>query len=189
MPSRFRHATHIVRVAAVFGVGFLLYLIVRQAFIPYDFGVYGFYRAGAFGEVAGLPLAFAGSASCEGCHVGKYESDFADPAAPPPDPVKDNRHSVLRCESCHGPLAFHAREKEADEKREAEGKPADDSPDRPVPTVSADKLCLGCHREVTGRPAMQPQVVAVDHGADDTCESCHRPHRPRTDEDEQWRSD
>ena len=184
MPSRFRHGNHIVRVAAVFLTGFIVFLIARQALIPPGFGVLGFYRAGAIDDVAALPLAYAGSASCVGCHVGKYESDSADPAVPLADPVKDNRHSVLRCESCHGALAFHARDKQEDEKREAEGK-EDDTPDKPVPTVSSDKLCLGCHRQITGRPGRQPQVVTGDHGGDDKCESCHRSHRPRTDEDEE----
>jgi hypothetical protein len=184
MPGRFRHATHIVRVASVFVGGFLVFVVVRQAFIPPDFGVLGFYRAGAIDEIAALPVAYAGSATCEACHVGKYESPLADPSVPVPDPVKDNRHFVLRCESCHGPLAFHAREKQEDEKREAEGKP-DDGTDQPVRLVASDNLCLGCHRQITGRPAMQPQVITGDHGANDKCEDCHRPHRPRTDEDEQ----
>jgi hypothetical protein len=184
MPDRFRHATHILRVAALFLVGVLVFIVARQVLIPPDFGVLGFYRAGAIDEIAALPLAYAGTTACEGCHVGKYESAFADPDVPVPDPLKDNRHYVLRCESCHGPLAVHAREKKEDEQREAEGKP-DVGEDTPVPLVASDTLCLGCHRQITGRPATQPQVVTGDHGGQDKCEDCHRPHRPRTDEDEQ----
>jgi hypothetical protein len=179
MRSRFPHATHVVRVAAVFLAGIILFLIARSALVPEDFGVLGFYRAGAIDDVRAKPIGHAGTAACVGCHVGKYESEFGDPEHPPADLVADNRHSVLPCEGCHGPLAFHA----ADQKLKEEKK--DGGTGRPVPEVAGDKLCLGCHRQITGRPATQPQVIPVDHGAKDACISCHRPHRPRTDEDEE----
>lgn len=179
MPSRFRHAAHVVRMASVFLAGAVLFLIARSALIPDGFGTFGFYRAGAIDDAKARSIAYAGSASCEGCHVGKYWSDFDDAeATAKSDPKRDNRHSVLRCESCHGPLALHA----SNQKRKEAG---EDVADKPVPQVTADKLCLGCHREITGRPEFQPQVIAGDHGDKDKCESCHRPHRPRTDEDEQ----
>ena len=57
-----------------------------------------------------------------------------------------------------------------------------DATDKAVPKVGSDTLCLVCHGQVTGRPKTQPQVVAGDHGGTDSCISCHRPHRPRTDE-------
>lgn len=178
MRGRFRHAGHIMRVATVFLVGTVAFLIARWALIPADFGTLGFYRAGAIDEARARPIAYAGNASCVDCHLGKYENEFADPATPPADPVKDNRHSVLRCESCHGPLAGHAI---TQKKRDA----GEDAPDTPVPQVAADKLCLGCHLEITARPEFQPQVLVGDHGDNDKCDSCHRAHRPRTDEDEE----
>ena len=178
MRGRFRHATHLVRMASLFGVGFTAFLIARWALVPADFGTFGFYRAGAIEDARVRPIAYAGRASCESCHVGKYEHEFADPEHPPADLVKDNRHSVLRCESCHGPLAAHA----IDQKKKEAG---EEGADIPVALVAADKLCLGCHREITGRPEFQPQVLVGDHGDDDKCDSCHRPHRPRTDEDEE----
>jgi hypothetical protein len=85
---------------------------------------------------------------------------------------------VLRCESCHGPLAAHAINQK---KRDA----GEDVPDVAVRLVAADTLCLGCHLEITARPEFQPQVLVGDHGDNDKCDSCHRPHRPRTDEDEE----
>ena len=178
MRSRFPHATHIVRVAMLFLAGAVFFLVARWVLVPKDFGTYGFYRTGAIDDARLRPIAYAGRASCEGCHVGKYESETGDPDTPPPDPVKDNRHFVLRCESCHGALAFHS----VDQKKKEEG---GEGSERPVPLVSGDKLCLGCHRQILGRPDHQPQVVVGDHGDNDTCESCHRPHRPRTDEDEE----
>ena len=178
MPGRFGHATHIVRVATLFLVGFIAFLIVRRAYIPADFGTLGFYRAGAIDEVRALPLGYAGRASCEECHVGKYWSDFDDAeAASAAAPVEDNKPFALGCESCHGPLMPHVvYQRKSDEEKEKVD-------EKPVPLVSADALCLNCHQQITGRPARQPQVLVGDHGDKDTCESCHRPHRPRTDED------
>jgi hypothetical protein len=179
MKGRFEHANHVVRMAGVFLAGTVLFLIIRAALIPDDFGTLGFYRAGALDEIRALPIAYAGRPACEDCHSGTYLSLFEDAVeTAEADPKKDNGHSVLRCEACHGPLAFHA----VDKKAEDEGKKGSG---RKVPVVTNDKLCLGCHREIAGRPAFQPQVIPVDHGASDACETCHRPHRPRTDEDEE----
>ena len=179
MRGRFRHATHIVRVATVFLVGFTGFLIARWAYIPADFGTLGFYRAGAIDDVRARPIGYVGRAACEECHVGKYWSDADDAeAASAANPVKDNRHFVLGCEACHGSLPAHVVYQRKPESERGDNK-------EPVPLVAADKLCLGCHLQVTGRPEHQPQVLVGDHGDNDKCESCHRPHRPRTDEDDE----
>jgi len=185
MRDRFRHATHVVRVAMTFLGGFLVLVIARTALVPEDFGTFGFYRAGAIDDARAQPIAHAGQAACEGCHSGTYWSDADEAQAVfAADPKKDNRHSVLRCEACHGPLAFHSVHEKAQEEAEKAGKELE-ATGRPVPLVAADKLCLTCHLEITGRPEFQPQVLVGDHGEKDQCESCHRPHRPRTDEDEE----
>jgi hypothetical protein len=162
---RARPSTHIVRVALLFLAGITVFLIARRAFVPPDFGTLGHYRAGTLEDVRAHKISYAGAKACDECHSGTYE-----PAAPPVvaaiDLRKDNKHSVLRCESCHGPMAFHINDL-----------------DKAIPKVGGDKLCLGCHRQITGRPTTHPQVVAGDHGGTDSCISCHRPHRPRTDED------
>lgn len=173
---RNRHATHIFRVALLFLAGATIFLIARRALIPADFGTLGFYRAGALDDAKARKIAYAGSKACNECHEGIYTPDVDDTLPPKvikaaldlaaADPQKDNKHSVLRCEACHGPLAFHI-----------------DDLDKAVLKVGADKLCLGCHRQITGRPASQPQVLPGDHGDNDPCVSCHRPHRPRTDEE------
>jgi len=160
-----RHTTHIVRVALLFLAGITIFLIARRAFVPPDFGTLGFFRAGTLDDVKARKIAYAGAKACAECHAGVYDGE----AAPSPAAIdlrKDNKHSVLRCESCHGPMAFHV-----------------DDPEKAVAKVGADKLCLGCHRQITGRPPTHPQVVPGDHGGSDSCISCHRPHRPRTDED------
>jgi hypothetical protein len=187
MGDRFRHATHVARVAIVFLAGVVLLLIARAVLVPDDFGTFGFYRAGAIEDARKTPIAYAGQTACEGCHSGTYWSDADDArevfAA---NPKLDNRHSGLRCEACHGPMAFHAAREKAEEAADAEGKELPEDPNaKPVPLVAGDLLCLGCHKEITARPEFQPQVLVGDHGDNDACDSCHRPHRPRTDEDEE----
>lgn len=169
-----RHTTHVVRVALLFLAGMTVFLIARRAFVPADFGTLGYYRAGALDDARAQQIVHAGAKACEECHAGTYDPDEAPPARKvdaatllaATDQGKDNKHSMLRCESCHEPMAFHI-----------------DDTDKAIPKVGGDKLCLGCHRQITGRPTMQPQVVPRDHGGNDSCISCHRPHRPRTDED------
>jgi hypothetical protein len=166
--------------AIVFLAGIIVLLIARAALTPDDFGTLGFYRAGAIDDARLRPIAYAGRAACEECHGGTYLSDADDAeAVAAADPKGDNGHALLNCEACHGPLYFHQVAKEKADRGEEESGPL-----KPVPMVTADTLCLSCHQEVAGRPAFQPQVVVGDHGAKDPCDSCHRPHRPRTDEDD-----
>lgn len=166
MRDGFRHARHVLRVSLVFALGFIAFLVIRRSLIPSDFGVYGYYRAGALNEIKARPIAYAGRAACEDCHAGTY--DDTDDKTPPlegADLLKDNKHAKISCEACHEPLAAHAAD-----------------PEKPVSKVASDRLCLGCHLQLTGRPATQPQVVPGDHGDNDKCVSCHKPHRPKTDE-------
>ena len=179
MRDRFRHHQHVFRVGVVLGVGLVVFLIARAAAIPSDFGVLGFYRAGALDDNRARPIVHAGRTACLECHDGIY-----DPPAPgreasvkalasvvvPLDPVKDNRHFRLTCEACHGPLQKHV---------------VDEDKQLPVPKVGSESLCLNCHRKVAGRPRSQPQVVPAVHANDvgqmkDGCVGCHKPHWPKT---------
>jgi len=178
MGDRFQHARHVFRVAAVLSVALVAFLIARSALIPSDFGVLGYYRAGALDDIRALPIVHAGRAACLECH------DSYDPPAPPDDgrgktlvvkasldPSRDNKHFRLNCEACHGPMQKHV-----------------DDQEKPVPKVASDDLCLGCHRTLAGRPKIQPQVVPADHKKSgdekkDACVACHRPHWPKTSDD------
>jgi hypothetical protein len=179
MGDRFRHARHVFRAGAVLGFGLVAFLIARWALIPSDFGVHGFYRAGALNESRALPIAYAGRTACLECHDGAYdppepedETKGRKPAVKIPlDPAKDNKHFTLRCEACHEPLQKHI-----------------DDTDKEVPKVASDGLCLGCHRTLVGRPKSQPQVVPADHKKSDErtkagCVSCHKPHWPKTEDE------
>jgi hypothetical protein len=45
---RFRDAEHLARLAGLFLAGAALFVVLRAALVPDDFGVYGHYRAGAW---------------------------------------------------------------------------------------------------------------------------------------------
>jgi hypothetical protein len=150
MGRGFRDYEHVVRVAALFVIGIVAFLVLRWWFLPTDFGDYGFYRTGALADNRARPIAYAGRAACADCHSDVVELR------------KGSRHEGIGCESCHGPLARHA----------AGDDPA--KPARPDPRVT----CVRCHAAKAGKPQAYPQVDIADHAPDGECTACHRPHRP-----------
>ncbi len=145
-----RHYDHVLRVAALFGVGIVAFLIMRSVLIPHDFGVYGFFRAGALDDARARPVSFAGEAACVDCH-----NTVADER-------RAGKHAQVRCEACHGPLVKHTAGQ------------MDTLPTEP----DSHQLCVTCHLKLAGRPASFPQIVPADHYGDE-CTACHKPHRPK----------
>lgn len=152
--NRFKDVEHLIRLAALFVAGLLLFVVARAALVPKDFGKYGHYRAGAIDDAAARPLSYAGRARCAECHDDVVISQAAA------------GHKNLGCETCHGALLKHA-----------------DDPEVGVAKADGQMLCLRCHAANTGKPAHQPTVVAKDHSDEDSCVSCHKPHDPRTDQE------
>jgi Cytochrome c554 and c-prime len=147
--SRFKDAEHLLRVAAVFVVGVVLFFLMRAILVPRSFGQYGHYRGNSIAEIAAQPVAFAGHQSCEACH--------ADVAG-----VKNaGKHAGVNCEACHGALAQHA-----------------DDPSLQPPKLDTAVLCARCHGVNGARPKDFPQIVAEEHSAGLSCETCHQPHSP-----------
>jgi hypothetical protein len=140
---------HLVRVAVLFGVAFIIFLVVRGILVPKDFGVYGHFRAGALEDNGQRPVAYAGRGACVDCH-----EDVAEAAA-------GGAHEGVHCEACHGPLARHAE---------------DPSIDPGLP--QAAELCGRCHSENAARPAGFPQVDIPDHSGGESCVTCHVAHNP-----------
>ena len=141
---------HLVRMAAIFLVGLLLFLVVRAFLIPKGFYEYGHFRAGALADNAARPLGFAGREACESCHPDVAEAR------------KGSRHDAIACEACHGALAKHA-----------------DDPGSFKPTLpDAKKICLVCHQQDVTKPKTFNQVNPQEHMGSEPCIACHKPHHP-----------
>ena len=151
--ANLKDAGHLFRMAAVFAVGIVLFLVLRAIFVPKTFGQYGHYRAAAIADVASKPVIFAGHQACESCHT-----DVLD--------VKSKGvHAHVACESCHGPLAKHA----------------DNPTALQPPHIDVAVLCVRCHEANIAKPKTFPQVVSADHSGGVVCDICHKPHSPKID--------
>ena len=150
MNSLFKETAHLFRAAALFAAGILVFLVVRAALVPKDFGELGHYRAGALVDARTRPMSFAGRAACEECH-----GDVAEVR-------KGSKHAGIGCEACHGALAAHAQD------------PTSVKPVLPDPA----KLCLVCHADNVAKPAGFPHVDPKEHAGGEACTTCHKPHHP-----------
>lgn len=150
MAGRHSDYAHVAKVAVLFAFAIGAFLLVRWWFIPVDFGVYGFYRAGALDDNRAHAVVYAGRAACVDCHSEVVESR------------RGSRHEAIGCESCHGPLASHVTG--ADET----------TPARPDTRVT----CIRCHTARVGKPLGFPQVDVADHAPEGSCATCHHPHHP-----------
>lgn len=145
-----KDAGHLLRLAGAFVAIFVIFLIVRSAFVPKGFGKYGHYRAEAIAEAMDKPLNYAGHAACETCHPDIVE-------------VKTKgKHKTVNCESCHGPLEKHV-----------------DDPGSVVPAkLETPSLCPRCHTANAAKPKGFPQVHPEEHSSGLPCDTCHKPHTP-----------
>lgn len=145
----FKDTEHLLRLASVFIIGLILFVIVRSFLIPKSFGQYGHFRGDAIQEIAARPISFAGHQTCENCH-----SDVLDLKA-------KGKHARVACESCHGALANHA-----------------DDPSLKPEKLEAAVLCVRCHEASNAKPKWFPQVASEDHSSGVPCDTCHQPHSP-----------
>jgi len=150
MRELFRDKEHLVRMAGLFAIGFVVFVVLRGILIPADFGEFGHFRGGSLDDNRAVTPAFAGRAVCEECH-----DDVAAERV-------DGAHSAVGCEACHGALASHAVE------------PSEVLPELP----EATSLCLSCHRISVARPEWFPQVEPDEHSEGEACDECHLPHNP-----------
>jgi hypothetical protein len=150
MQFSFKDAEHLVRLAAIFVIGGLVFAVARAQMVPDDFGTLGHYRAGAIDDERARTPAHAGQAACAECHTDVVELRAKA------------RHAAVSCEACHGALGSHAR-------GEVE-KPA-----RP----DGRETCVRCHAAKTGKPRQYPTVPVKEHAGDEKCITCHTPHNPR----------
>ncbi len=148
--AKLKDTEHLLRLAAVFAIGILAFIVARTLFVPKSFGQYGHYRGDALQEIASRPIHYAGHKACEDCHT-----DIVDLK-------KTGKHAGVNCEACHGPLAKHAED------------PAAVTPQLPDTGV----LCARCHQAGIARPVTFPQVDAPEHSGGQKCGTCHVPHNP-----------
>lgn len=153
MRGLFGDFEHLIRLAALFLVGIVLFFVARAVFIPKDFGTYGFFRTGALEDNRSYPLVHAGREACALCH-----DDVVATRA-------GGAHEGVGCEACHEALAAHAED------------PGAVAPVLPEGT----RVCEVCHRAAPARPSWFPQVDVEDHAMGETCLTCHDPHRPGFD--------
>lgn len=147
----FKNVKHLIRLAAVFAVGFILLLVVRGLLVPKSFGKYGHYRGDALEEIMAQPISYASHEVCETCH-----NDILDVK-------KTGRHAHVACESCHGPQDKHTED------------PAGVVP----PKLDLVVLCVGCHEASHSKPMDFRQVHSGEHSSGLACNTCHQPHSPR----------
>jgi hypothetical protein len=127
-----------------------VFLVVRAAVMPRDFGKYGHYRAGALDLVRSHPIAYAGQDTCVMCHDDQAKARAS------------GKHAHVACEACHGPLAKHAGDPEANVPK--------------LPEVA--NLCRRCHEKDAAKPQGFPQVATAEHSGGVACNACHQPHNP-----------
>jgi hypothetical protein len=151
----FGHGEHLARVAALFAVGLVAFVVAQRLLVPADFGAYGHYRPGALDDNRAQALVHAGREACAECHADVVEAR------------RGSRHERIACEACHGPQARHAEDNAV-------------KPPRP----EARPLCARCHAALVGRPPFVPQVDLADHAPEDaSCTDCHNAHAPGLGED------
>jgi Cytochrome c554 and c-prime len=151
MSGVFKNKEHLARMAGLFVVGILTFLVLRWWMVPPSFGRYGHYRAAALAELDSRPLHYAGRAACVDCHADVVAAR------------KGSLHERIGCEACHGPLLAHV---------EAGGDKKPALPDSRV-------LCPRCHAATPWRPKRFPQVVVAEHAPEGPCITCHNAHAPK----------
>lgn len=150
MRETLKDRAHLLRVAAVFAAGLVVFFIARGILVPEGFGELGHYRAPALKDVRATTPSFAGRQACADCHTDV------------PELLKKGKHAGLGCEACHGALARHA-----------------DDPEKQKPVkLDPRKLCLTCHTSNLAKPKKFPQVDPAEHGEGAACTSCHTAHDP-----------
>ena len=146
----FRDSAHLIRPAVVLVAAMGLFVAIRAAVIPKNFGAYGHYRPGALDLVRSKPIGYAGQDTCVLCHEDQAKARAS------------GKHAKVACEACHGPQAKHAND------------PSSLKPTRP----DVANLCRRCHEKDAAKPEKFPQVATVEHSGGALCNTCHQPHRP-----------
>jgi hypothetical protein len=149
--------SHVLRpLLVVIGI-VIIVLVVRQLYVPHDFGVheqgytYGWYREGNIEDWKKVTVKYQGKDYCKTCHQDKV------------DLIATTPHATIQCENCHGPAVGH---------------PTD------PPKLAIDKTreqCLRCHAGLQYPSNARTAIKGIDpvnHNPGAECVTCHNPHKP-----------
>jgi hypothetical protein len=141
----------LTRLAIAFAVFITLFIVLRNFLVPDTFGEYGHYRGASLADNSLPELHYAGQKACFECH-----QDIEDMK-------KQDVHSDIRCETCHGPGQKHVLSGEA----------AD------ILKPSGREFCGSCHGINAAKPKSTIFQINLDkHNVGKNCVECHNPHQP-----------
>ena len=141
----------ITRLAIAFAIFISLFLVLRYFLKPDTFGEYGHYRGASLEDNAKLEIHYAGQKACFECH---QEIE---------DLKKEDVHSDIHCETCHGPGQKHVLSGDAGD----------------ILKLSGREFCGNCHGKNAARKKDAVfQVDLTKHNVDKKCIECHNPHQP-----------
>ncbi|MBA4321440.1 MAG: hypothetical protein C0408_01350 [Odoribacter sp.] len=124
---------------------------MRNFLVPDTFGEFGFYRGASLIDNSQAEIHYAGQQACFDCH-----QDIEDLK-------KEDVHSDIRCETCHGPGQKHVL--------------STDSADIFMP--AGREFCGNCHAlNAAKRKSAVFQIDVNKHNVGKNCIECHNPHQP-----------
>jgi hypothetical protein len=139
------------RLAIAFGVFIALFLVLRHFLVPETFGEFGHYRGASLADNQLPEIHYAGQQVCFECHQDVE------------DLKKEDVHSEIHCETCHGPGQKHVTSGEA----------------KDIEKPSGREFCGNCHGINAAKP--KSTVFQIDmnkHNIGKNCTECHNPHQP-----------
>jgi hypothetical protein len=141
----------LTRLAIAFAVFISLFLVLRHFLVPDTFGEYGFYRGASLTDNAKPEIHYSGQLACFECH-----QDIEDLK-------KQDVHSELHCETCHGPGQKHVLSGVAED----------------ILKPSEREFCGLCHSmNAAKQKSAVFQIDLSKHNVGKNCIECHNPHQP-----------
>jgi len=143
----------VMRLSIVLAATVVSLVAIRFFVLPASLTDMGAHKTRAMEHEAAKEIRFAGSAVCADCHVEE------------PGKIVQGYHSLLSCETCHGPAQAHVEDLEI------------------KPTAPRKReFCPVCHTYDRSRPTGFPQINPVAHNPLEPCIQCHDPHDPKPPE-------
>ncbi len=149
--------SHLLRPLFVILAIVVALVVVRQLYVPHDFGVqgrgytYSWYRASSVTDWKQATVRFQGRDYCRPCHAANFTSLNGTP------------HALIQCEDCHGPALGHPAKLEK------------------LPIDRSRSLCVRCHAKLPYPSSARGELRGIDpstHNPGYQCVRCHLPHNP-----------